>query len=132
MLRNIRAGLSVSDKDAKDKREKFEQIPKEGKLEEVQKVVSEQGGIEGQRKEVNVGDYAKTAAIGQLLKDLEFPADKNKIIQVIQLQQRQGRSPPNITKEKVEDILYILQKNLEEGKEYQNASEITRAAGLVQ
>src|SRR5581483_7398582 len=116
MLRNIRAGLSVSDKDAKDKREKFEQIPKEGKLEEVQKVVSEQGGIEGQRKEVNVGDYAKTAAIGQLLTDLEFPADK--IIQVIQLQQRQGRSPPNITKEKVEDILYILQKNLEEGKEY--------------
>ncbi len=132
MLRNSRAQLSVSDKEAKDKREKFEQIPKEGRVEEVQKVVSEQGGIEGQRKEVNVGDYAKAAAIGQLLKDLEFPADKNKIIQLIQLQQRQGHSPPNITKDKVEDILYLIQKNLEEGKEYLNASEITRAAGLVQ
>ena len=132
MLHNSRAQLSVSDKEATDKREKFEQIPKEGRVEEVQKVVSEQGGIEGQRKEVNVGDYAKAAAIGQLLKDLEFPADKNKIIQLIQLQQRQGHSPPNITKDKVEDILNLIQKNLEEGKEYLNASEITRAAGLVQ
>jgi len=110
------------------KRENIEQIPKEEKMGEVQKAVSEQGGVEGQRKEVNVGDYVKTAAIGQLLKDLKFPADKIKIIQFVQLQE----TPTNISKEKKEDILYILQKNIEEGKQYQNVSEVARAAGLVQ
>ena len=44
-----------------NKRENIEQIPKEEKIGEVQKVVSEQGGVEGQRKEVNVGDYVKAA-----------------------------------------------------------------------
>jgi len=111
-----------------NKRENIEQIPKEEKMGEVHKAVSEQGGVEGQRKEVNVGDYVKTAAIGQLLKDLKFPADKNKIMQFVQLQE----TPTNISKEKKEDILYILQKNIEEGRQYQNVSEVTRAAGLVQ
>lgn len=110
------------------KRENIEQIPKEDNLGEVQKAVSEQGGVEGQRKEVNVGDYVKTAALGQLLKNSEFPTDKNKIIQFVQLQE----TPTNISKEKKEDVLYILEKNLEEGKQYHNVSEITRAAGLVQ
>ena len=45
------------------KRENIEQIPKEDNLGEVQKAVSEQGGVEGQRKEVNVGDYANAAAL---------------------------------------------------------------------
>jgi hypothetical protein len=34
------------------KRENIEQIPKDDNLGEVQKAVSEQGGVEGQRKEV--------------------------------------------------------------------------------
>jgi hypothetical protein len=110
------------------KRENIEQIPTEENIGEVQKAVSEQGGVEGQRKEVNVGDYVKAAAIGQLLKDLEFPTDKNKIIQFVQLQE----TPINISKEKKEDILYILQKNIEEGKKYQNVSEVARATSLVQ
>lgn len=59
---------------------------------EVQKVVSEQGGVNG-------GDYVKAAAVGQLLKDLEFPADKNKIIQFVQLR----ATPTNISKEKKEE-----------------------------
>lgn len=66
------------------KRENIEQIPKEDDIGGVQKAVSEQGGVEGQRKEVNVGDYAKTAALGQLLKNLHFPADKNKILEFVQ------------------------------------------------
>lgn len=119
----------MSNDNNKSKREKIEQIPKEEKLGEVQKAVSEQGGIEGQRKEVNVGDYVKAAAIGQLLKDLEFPADKKKIIQFIEQRTRQ---PPNITKEQKEDIIYILQKYVEEDKDYQNVSEVAKAAGLVQ
>jgi hypothetical protein len=61
--------------------------------------VSEQGGVEGQRKEVNVGDYVKTVALGQLLKGLEIPADKNKLIQFVQLHEQSI----NISKEKKED-----------------------------
>ena len=110
------------------KRENIEQIPTEENIWEVQKAVSEQGGVEGQIKEVNVGDYVKAAALGQLLKNLEFPTDKNKIIQFVQLQE----TPINISKEKKEDILYILQKNIEEGRQYENVSEVTRASGLVQ
>jgi hypothetical protein len=51
------------------KRENVEQIPYEDNIAEMQKAVSEQGGVGGQRKEVNVGDYANAAALGQLLKD---------------------------------------------------------------
>ena len=109
------------------KRENIEQIPKEDNLGEVQKAVSEQGGVEGQRKEVNVGDYANAAALGRLLKDLDFPADKNKIIQSIQL-----KEAINISKEKKENLLNTLQENLEERKQYQNVSDVTTAAGLVQ
>ena len=109
------------------KRENIELIPKEENLAELQKAVSEQGGVEGQRKEVNVGDYANAPALGRLLKDLEFPANKNKIIQSIQL-----KEPINISKEKKGDLLNTLQENLDERKEYQNVSEVTTAAGLVQ
>jgi hypothetical protein len=118
----------MSSSNGNNKRENVGQIPKEEKIGEVQKAVSEQGGVEGQRKEVNVGDYVKAAALAQLLKDLEFPTDKTKIIQFVQLQEQ----PINISKEKKEDILYILEKHIEEEKQYQNVSEVTRAAGLVQ
>jgi hypothetical protein len=42
-------------------------------------MVSEQGGVLGERKEVDVKDYPKAAAIGQILKDLNFPAEKKRI-----------------------------------------------------
>jgi hypothetical protein len=61
-----------------------QQIPKEDVPGEVEKVISEQGGIEGQRKEVNVESYSKTASIGQILKNLDFPASKDKIVLFIQ------------------------------------------------
>jgi hypothetical protein len=90
-----------------NKRENIEQIPKEEKIGEVKKVVSEQGGVEGQRKEVNVGDYVKAAAVGQLLKDLQFPADKNKIIQFVQLQQTQ-----QISQKKRKKTYYIYYRKI--------------------
>ena len=52
------------------RRENIELIPKEENLGELQKAVSEQGGVEGQKKEVNVGDYANAGALGRLLKGL--------------------------------------------------------------
>ena len=61
------------------------QIPKgEDVPSNVQKAVSEEGGVEGQRKEVNVESYSKTASLGQILKDLDFPASKDKIVQFVQ------------------------------------------------
>ncbi len=110
------------------KRENREQIPKEDDIGGVQKAVSEQGGVEGQRKVLNVGDYAKTAALGQLLKDLDFPADKNNIIEFVQ----QSQQPSNITTENKHEILSLLQRNLKQGNQYQNVSEVTRAVGIVQ
>jgi len=101
-----------------NKRENIKQIPKEDNL-EVQKVVSEQGGVEGQRKEVNVGNYANAAALEQLLIDLEFPANKNKIIHFAQLKESR-----NISKE----LLNALYKNLDKIKQYQNVSEVAEAA----
>ena len=61
-----------------------EQIPTEhGPEGQTGKVISEQNAIEGQRKEVNVESYSDVAEIGQILKDLEFPAGKDKILDFI-------------------------------------------------
>jgi hypothetical protein len=91
------------------------------KKQEFQRNVSEQGGVEGQRKEVNVEDYPKAAALGQLLKDVDLSADKQKIIR--HLQQRSGNDNNS------QDMLAKVQ-NIE-NKQYQNAAEVTRAAGMV-
>jgi hypothetical protein len=94
-----------------------EQIPKEDVSGEIEKVISEQGGIEGQRKEVNVESYSKTASLGQILKDLDFPAGKDKIIQFVQQKNPDASVLPSLRK--IED------------KQYQNVSDVTKAAGLV-
>jgi hypothetical protein len=100
-----------------NKRGDPQQIPKEDVSGEVEKVISEQGGIEGQRKEVNVESYSKTASLGQILKDLDFPANKDKIVQFVQ-----QKNPDD-------NILSSLQKI--EDRQYQNVSDVTKAAGLV-
>lgn len=83
-------------------------------------MISEQNAIEGQRKEVNVENYAMVSEIGQLLKDLDFPADKNKILEFI----RGNQLVQN--KEKILDVLDKLQD-----KPYSNVSDVTTSAGLV-
>jgi hypothetical protein len=104
------------------KRENIEQIPKEDDTKgKTGQVISEQSGVEGQRKEVNVESYSKVAALGQILKDMEFPADKNKIIEYV----KQSSNVQN-----KEEILSALQQKLEE-KEYKNVSDVTTTAGLV-
>jgi hypothetical protein len=105
-----------------NKRKNNEQIPKEDDTRgKTGQVISEQSGVEGQRKEVNVESYSKVAALGQILKDMEFPADKNKIIEYV----KQSSNVQN-----KEEILSTLQQKLEE-REYKNVSDITTAAGLV-
>ena len=107
------------------KRENPDQIPRgDDAQSETGRVVSEQGGVQGQRKEVNVESYSKVAEIGQILKDMDFPADKNKIISFARQQQSSAHGNKN-----TEDILSSLQ-NLQE-REYKNVSDVTTALGMV-
>jgi uncharacterized protein DUF2795 len=69
--------------------------------------------------EVNVESYSKTASLGQISKDLDFPASKDKIVQFIQ-----QKNPTNEG-----DLLSSLQ-NIED-RQYHNVSDVTKAAGLV-
>ena len=104
-------------------REIKEQIPKEDDTQgKTGEVISKQAGIEGQRKEANVESYAEVAQVGQILKDIKFPTNKQKIIEHIRQQQLQSSN--------IQNILTKLQQKLEE-KEYKNVSDITTTAGLV-
>jgi vacuolar-type H+-ATPase subunit H len=94
-----------------------DQIPREDVPGQVEKIVSQQGGVEGQRKEVNVESYSKAASLGQILKDLDFPANRGKILQFVE-----ARNPEP-------GILSSLQKI--EDRQYQNVSEVAKSAGLV-
>lgn len=110
------------------KRENPDQIPQDDDAQgKTGRVVSEQAGVQGQRKEVNVESYSKVAAIGQILKDMDFPADKNKIISFARQQQQQQSSGAD--NKNREDVLSALQ-NLEE-REYKNVSDVTTALGMV-
>jgi hypothetical protein len=103
-------------------RENRDQIPKEDDTKgQTGKVISDQNAIEGLRKEVAVESYSLVANIGQVLKDLEFPADKRKVIDHVK------RS--SSTSNEKEAIISALEK-LEE-KSYNNVSDITMSAGLV-
>lgn len=110
------------------KRENPDQIPQDDDTQgKTGRVVSEQAGVQGQRKEVNVESYSKVAAIGQILKDLDFPADKNKIISFAR--QLLSSTADNKDMENREDILSALQ-NLQD-REYKNVSDVTTSLGMV-
>ena len=113
-----------------DNRENPNQIPQEHDTRgKTGSVVSEQGGVEGQRKEVNVESYSKVAALGQILKDMNFPADKNKIIAYAREQQGKSMLGGNNIAENKEGILSALE-SLEE-REYKNVSDVSTALGFV-
>jgi hypothetical protein len=102
-------------------RDNRNQMPSsEGPESQTGKMINEQNAVEGQRKEVNVENYAMVSEIGQLLKNLDFPADKNKILEFIR-----GNSTAQ-NKEKILDALDNLQD-----KSYSNVSDVTTSAGLV-
>jgi hypothetical protein len=80
--------------------------------------INEQNNIPGQQKEVDVKDYPYASELANLLKDLEYPADKNKIINFIKS-----------TGSTDENIMELLEKL--EDKQYNNSAEVTSATGLV-
>jgi hypothetical protein len=101
-----------------DRRENPQQIPSSHNEEQARAMENEQARIQGERKEVDVKDYPKAAALAQVLKNLEFPADKKQIIDCVERARPQS-----------EEILSDIQKI--EDKHYENVSDVTRAVGLV-
>jgi hypothetical protein len=106
-----------------NKLQKKEQIPTEYNEEQTLRVIRKQDQIPGEgRRSKTINDMQNTAALAQLLKDLEFPADKSKIVKFVQ--QKKTNDP------KSNQILPVLDK-IEE-KQYQNVADVTISAKLVQ
>jgi hypothetical protein len=100
--------------------ENSEQIPTEFNEEQTLRAVRKQSQIPGERKEKTINDFPKAAAVGQILKDLDFPVDKRTIVTFVEkLNTPQSR-----------EILPIIKK-LDESQ-YENVSEVANAIGLVE
>ena len=97
-----------------------EQIPTEYNEEQTLRVVRKQSQIPSERKEKTINDFPRAAVLGQILKDLDFPADKQTIVTFVEkLNSPQSR-----------EILPVIEK-LDE-KQYENVSEVANATGLVE
>ena len=105
-----------------NKGENVEQIPTEYNEEQTQSVIRKQSQIKGEARSKTINDFPYAAAIAQVLKDLEFPTYKEKIIEFIQKQQ--SKNPQS------REILSILQQ-IEE-KQYKNVSDVTKSSALVE
>jgi hypothetical protein len=108
---------------SKKKRENVEQIPTEYNEEQTLRTIRKQSQIKGEARSKTINDFPYTAAIAQVLKDLEFPADKEKIIEFVQKQQ--SKNPQS------REVLSILQQ-IDEEKQYKNIADITKSSGLVE
>lgn len=97
--------------------DKSDQIPSSDNIGKTEKIISDQGGIEGQRKETNVEDYAKTAQIGDLLKNIDYPVDKHTIVRTLQ----NNHAKP--------DVIDAIRKI--EDKQYNNTFEVLESAKMV-
>ena len=99
-----------------------QQVPTEYNQEQTLRTVRKQDKVPGQSRSKTINDFPYAVAIAQVLKELEFPADKDKILQY--LQQKQSTNPES------NEVLSILQQ-IEE-REYSNVADITKATGLVE
>ena len=99
-----------------------QQVPTEYNQEQTLRTVRKQDKVPGQSRSKTINDFPYAAAIGRTLKSLEFPANKDKILQY--LQQKQSTNPES------NEVLSILQQ-IEE-REYSNVADIAKATGLVE
>ncbi|MDQ3969582.1 MAG: DUF2795 domain-containing protein [Thermoproteota archaeon] len=97
-----------------------EQIPTEYNEEQTLRAVRKQSQIPGERKEKTINDFPKAAVVGRILKDLDFPADKQTIVTFVE-----KLNTPQST-----EILPLMEKLNE--KRYENVSEIANAIRLVE
>jgi hypothetical protein len=101
-------------------REKREQIPTEYNAEQTLRALRKQDRVEGEQRDKTVSDFPQAAALGQVLKGLNFPADRSKIVRFVEQSNRPERN----------EVLQVVQK-IEE-RQYHNVSEVAEAARLVQ
>jgi hypothetical protein len=99
-----------------------EQIPSRQNEGQTQRMTEKQNQVAGERREKEVSDFPRAAAVGQALIGLNFPADKNRIIEHIR-----GQSQTNPDCEKMIPVLEKI-----DDRQYSNAADVTQAAGLVQ
>ena len=97
-----------------------EQIPTEYNEEQTLRAVRKQSQIPGERKEKTINDFPKAAAVGQILKDLDFPADKQTIVTFLE----------KLNTPQSKEIFPLIEK-LDE-KQYENVSEIAKDIRLVE
>src|SRR5919199_4147000 len=98
------------------KLKKKQQIPTEYNEEQTSRMIRKQEQIDGETRGKTINDFPYAAAVAQVLKDLEFPADKEKIINF--LLKQQSIDPQS------REILSILQQ-IEEKREYNSIADIT-------
>lgn len=117
----------TSDTNSNNSRHGYDQqIPTEQNKEQTQKIIQKQDQVPGEKRDDEiVTNFPEAAAMGRILMNVGFPADKNKIIQFVQKEQESNPECRFDCKE----ILPLLQKI--EQRQYQNAFEVTKAAGLV-
>ncbi len=85
-------------------------------------MIEAQNHISGEGKQQTVTDLPTAAAIGRSLKDMRFPADKRRIQLFVQ-QQASNNSD-------YQRIVSLLDKL--EDRQYQNVSDVTKAADIVE
>ena len=111
-----RAGYGINEE------QQQQQIPSRQNEQDTQNVIEAQNHIAGQRRQQTITDIPRAAAVGQSLKDLRFPADKKRIL--LFLQERSNTNPD------YQKMVSLLDKM--EDRQYENVSDVTNAAGLMQ
>lgn len=101
-------------------RENRDQIPTEFNTEQTQRALRKQDRVEGEQRGKTVSDFPQAAALGQVLKDFNFPADRGAIVSFVEQSSRPERN----------EVLPLVQKLQE--RQYRNVSEVAEAARLVQ
>ena len=101
-------------------RENREQIPTEYNEEQTQRTLRRQENVLGEQRNKTVSDFPQAAALGQVLKGFNFPADKGSIVRFVE----QSNKPEG------KEIMQFIKKIDE--RQYQNVSEVAEAARLVQ
>jgi hypothetical protein len=101
-------------------RENPNQIPKESNEEQTKKIIERQERVPGEQRDKTVTDFPQAAAVGQILKDAKFPAQKQEIVRLIE----QSNNPER------NEVLPIIQRI--DDRQYQNVAEVAEAARLVQ
>lgn len=101
-------------------RENRDQIPTEYNADQTQRALRKQDRVEGEQRGKTVSDFPQAAALGQVLKDFNFPADRSALVSFVEQSNRPERN----------EVLPLVQKLQE--RQYRNVSEVAEAARLVQ